>query len=140
MTIDPKFLLLEEVLEMHDVLIGQFGGSLGIRDISLLQSALEMPQAGIGDIYFHDGVFEMAAAYAFHISKNHPFIDGNKRIAFAAMEVFLKINSYSIRMDVENSYNFIVDIATGGLSDKKEIAKIIEKHCISTNSVEGSSD
>ncbi len=130
MNFDPKFLHLEEVLEMHDTLVEQFGGSLGIRELSLLKSALEMPQAGIGDIYFHSTIFEMAAAYAFHLSKNHPFLDGNKRIAFASMEVFLRINGYKVDMPLEESYKFIVDIATGALPDKKEIAEILESHCI----------
>ncbi len=79
----PKFLTLSEVLEFHDDLIASFGGSPGVRDLGLAESALSMPQAGMDDQFFHAFPFEMAAAYAYHIAQNHPFVDGNKRTALA---------------------------------------------------------
>ncbi len=77
---------------MHSDLIEDHGGSLGIRDPGLLDSALAMPAAGFGGALLHSDVFEMAAAYLFHLVKNHPFIDGNKRVGLAAALTFLDIN------------------------------------------------
>ena len=74
---DPTFLTLDEVIEIHRDMIERYGGSFGIRDEGLLESAVAMPQAGFGEQYPHSSVFEMAAAYLFHIVKNHPFVDGN---------------------------------------------------------------
>ena len=123
-----RFLLLEEILQLHQSSIQKYGGSLGLRDEKLLLSALEMPSAGFGDQYFHTSIYEMAAAYAFHISKNHPFVGGNKRTALGAMHTFLVLNSYDLLLSQEEAYDFIVDIATGALADKKDIAAILEKH------------
>ncbi len=76
---DSTFLTLDEVIEIHRDMIERYGGSFGIRDEGLLESAVAMPQAGFGEQYLHADVFEMAAAYLFHIVRNHPFVDGNKR-------------------------------------------------------------
>jgi death-on-curing protein len=80
----PVFLNLAEVLEIHRDQIERYGGQPGIRDLDLLQSALAMPAAGFGDRYLHEDLLEMAAAYLFHIARNHPFVDGNKRTVAAA--------------------------------------------------------
>ena len=77
----PLFLTLEEVREIHIDQIERYGGGPGIRDISLLQSAIAMPAAGFGEQYLHGDLFEMAAAYLFHLVQNHPFVDGNKNLA-----------------------------------------------------------
>ncbi len=79
-----RFLTVDEVLELHDLQIQRYGGSSGVRDKGLLESAVAMPQASFGGKYMHEGLFQMAAAYAFHIAENQPFIDGNKRTALAA--------------------------------------------------------
>lgn len=76
-----RFLTLEDVLELHALQIEAYGGATGIREQSLLESAVMMPQASFGGSYVHSDVFEMAAAYAFHIAENQPFVDGNKRTA-----------------------------------------------------------
>lgn len=68
-------------MEIYCNQIDLYGGAHGIRDLGLLQSALAMPSAGFGGEFFHIDIFEMAAAYAFHIAQNHPFLDGNKRTA-----------------------------------------------------------
>ncbi|MBI3855807.1 MAG: Fic family protein, partial [Planctomycetes bacterium] len=73
------FLSTESVQRIHEDQIQRYGGSLGIRDMGLLESAVAMPQAGSGGQYFHTDLYEMAAAYLFHLVKNHPFVDGNKR-------------------------------------------------------------
>ena len=88
----PDFISLQDVLSIHKDQIERYGGSLGVRDMGLLESAIAMPQAGFGGQYFHTDLFEMAAAYLFHLAKNHPFVDGNKRTALATCLVFLSEN------------------------------------------------
>ena len=91
---EPAFLTLDEVLELHQEQIGRYGGSPGVRDIGLLQSALATPQASFGGQYLHATLPEMAAAYLFHLVKNHPFVDGNKRIGAHALVLFLVVNGH----------------------------------------------
>jgi death-on-curing protein len=87
---NPIFLEFDEVLEMHEELIERYGGIKGIRDQGMLQSALAQPTSGFGDDYFHKDLWEMAAAYLYHVVKNHPFIDGNKRTGAVCALAFLK--------------------------------------------------
>lgn len=91
-----QFLSLDDVLESHAEQIAAYGGSDGIRDVGLLESALAQPAAMFGGQYLHVDVFGMAAAYLFHIVKNHPFLDGNKRVGLEAALLFLEINGLSI--------------------------------------------
>ena len=91
------FLTLEEVREIHADQIERYGGSPGIRDITLLQSAIAMPAAGFGGQYLHGDLFEMAAAYLFHLVQNHPFVDGNKRVGVASALVFLELNGVDMK-------------------------------------------
>lgn len=86
-----KFLTVADALTLHDLLIQRYGGSAGIRDVGALESALFRPQTG----YYDDTIAE-AAALLESLAINHPFIDGNKRIAFAVADVFLRINGYRI--------------------------------------------
>jgi death-on-curing protein len=88
----PTFLSLDEVLEIHRDQLARYGGTAGIRDLGLLQSALAQPQAKFGGRFLHADVFEIAAAYLFHIVQNHPFMDGNKRVGAVAASVFLLLN------------------------------------------------
>lgn len=78
---DPTFLGLDEVLELHEDQLRHHGGTPGVRDLGLLESALAVPAATFDGRLLHESVFEMAAAYLVHIAQNHPFIDGNKRTA-----------------------------------------------------------
>lgn len=89
---DPAFLTLAEVINIHADQIQHYGGGEGIRDIELLSLAVAMPYVSFSEQFLHADIFEMAAAYAFHISQNHPFIDGNKRTALASALVFLEMN------------------------------------------------
>lgn len=91
-----EFLSLTEVLEIHANQIELYGGSPGIRDIGLLEGAIAQPSATYGDEYLHGSIFEMAAAYLYHLVQNHPFIDGNKRVGLAATVVFLELNEFEI--------------------------------------------
>lgn len=109
----PIFLSIEDVIEIHADQIRRYGGSLGIRDVELLHSALGMPEAGVGDQYLHADLFEMAAAYFYHIVQNHPFIDGNKRTGAMAAFVFLKLNGLTLEADESAFETLVLQVAQG---------------------------
>jgi death on curing protein len=112
----PKFLTLAEVLALHEDQIASFGGSLGIRDQGLLESALAQPQATFGGQLLHPTIYEQAAAYLYHIAMNHPFVDGNKRTAFSTMDTFLRSNNYSLILTDEEAYDLVLSVAQGNLN------------------------
>lgn len=118
------FLTLAEVIEIHSNQIKLYGGKEGIRDISLLSSAVAMPYATFSGEYLHRDIYEMAAAYAFHICQNHAFIDGNKRTALASSLVFLELNGISIADPEEKLYEALMNIASGKLS-KESFTEIL---------------
>jgi len=91
--VEPLFLSLEEVLEIHRQQIDRYGGASGVRDLSLLESAIAQPQASFSNEFLHASIPAMAAAYLFHICRNHPFVDGNKRVAASAAITFLTIGN-----------------------------------------------
>ncbi len=124
---EPVFLGLEEVLEIHADLIETFGGSSGVRDMGLLESALSMPRAGSGGVYFHADVHEMAAAYLFHIVKNHPFVDGNKRTGALSAHVFLRLNGILLDCSNDELAEQVIAIAEGR-QDKRSTTDFLRKH------------
>ncbi len=95
--------------------------------MGLLKSALAMPQAGVGDEFFHGDLFEMAAAYLYHIVRNHPFLDGNKRVGTMAAFTFLKLNGLNLDAPPRD-FEGIVLAAAEGKVDKSTIAAFIRKH------------
>ena len=125
---DPIFLTLDDVSEIHREMIARYGGSDGIRDKGLLESAVATAQASFGGDYVHTDIFEMAAAYLFHIVKNHPFIDGNKRTGAMAAFVFLKLNKLTLVAD-ENQFERIVLSVAESKIEKRQIAEFFKKHC-----------
>ena len=120
---EPVFLSLARVMIIHTDQIGHYGGTDGFRDMALLQSALAQPEAGFGGQWLHADLFEMAAAYAFHICKNHPFLDGNKRTALVAALVFLGMNGISFSRPKEVFWEVMLSVAEGKMS-KKELAHV----------------
>ena len=102
------FLEVQDVLDLHEHQIVTYGGSLGVRDAGLLESAVQMPRAGFGGQYFHADVFEMAAAYLFHVAANHPAVDGNKRAAAAAAHAFLFLNGLTLPRSCERGFEHVV--------------------------------
>lgn len=124
---NPVFLTLEEVTEIHRDMIEGYGGSLGIREVGLLESAVAMPQAGFGGQYLHADLFEMAAAYLFHIVQNHPFVDGNKRVGAMAAFTFLKLNGFSL-IAKEAAFEKMVRGVAEGKGTKVEIAEFLRKN------------
>ena len=119
--IAPEFLDLEEVLEIHVLQLDEFGGIAGVRDRGLLESAVEQARATAFGELLHADLFEMAAAYLFHIVKNHAFLDGNKRTALVTALVFLDINGVSLERDDERLYELTM-AAAEGRADKVQIA------------------
>ncbi|MEX0724140.1 MAG: type II toxin-antitoxin system death-on-curing family toxin [Gracilimonas sp.] len=122
-----KFLEKEIILKFHEDQIDLYGGKKGIRDEGLLESALAQPQVTFGGEYVHQDLFEMAAAYGYHICKNHPFFDGNKRTALIAIYTFLYVNGYKITADKKSLYAIIIDLASGKV-EKEELAEYLKKH------------
>jgi death-on-curing protein len=107
--------LLREVVEALHAQLAQFGGAVGIRDAGLLASALARPENLIA--YGKPTIFELAAAYCFGLVKNHPFVDGNKRIGFAATVVFLEINGYAFRAPQADAVVQVLALAAGELDE-----------------------
>ncbi len=122
-----EFLGLDEILEIHRDQIERYGGSAGIRDMGLLQSAVAMPAAGFGGNYLHQDIFEMAAAYLFHITQNHPFVDGNKRTGTVAAVVFLEINGIELNADEDELENLVRSVAMGE-ADKSAAAAFLRNN------------
>jgi death-on-curing protein len=121
------FLTFDEVLAIHAHQIDHYGGSLGIRDCGLLESALAMPEASFGNEELHATVHEKAAAYLFHIVKNHPFVDGNKRVGLAVSLVFLALNGARIAASDEELVELVLGVAEGRLG-KSEVAVFLKEH------------
>ena len=123
---EPSFLTLDEVLAIHEEQVRLYGGLAGLRDLALLQSALAMPSAGFGDSYLHEDLFAMAAAYLFHLARNHPFLDGNKRVATVAALYFFELNNLEVDADANRLETLVRGVAEGKVS-KSEVAEFFRK-------------
>lgn len=121
------YLTLDEVLAIHADQIERYGGALGIRDRAGLESALAMPRAGFGGELLHPTLIEQAAAYLFHLGKNHPFVDGNKRVALAVALVFLGLNDVEIEATEDEIVELVLGVATGTVS-KADAAQFFKAH------------
>ncbi|HEY3391657.1 MAG TPA: type II toxin-antitoxin system death-on-curing family toxin [Lacipirellulaceae bacterium] len=110
---EVAFLTLDEVVAIHRDQIERYGGSLGVRDWGLVQSAVAMPAVTFGGQYLHADLNEMAAAYLFHIVQNHPFVDGNKRVGAVAADVFLALNNRQLIASQEDYAELVLSIARG---------------------------
>jgi death on curing protein len=117
-----RYLSLPNVLRLHELSIEQFGGSDGIRDIALLESALAMPGAEYFGQELHPDLPSKAAAYLFHISQAHAFIDGNKRTAMAAALTFIRVNGHDIDADNDTLIAIGLGVAAGAIG-KDELAE-----------------
>jgi death on curing protein len=123
----PLFLTLDEVLQLHASRIERYGGSDGVRDIGILESALATPQSGFGGQYFHPDAPQMAAAYLYHIVCNHPFVDGNKRTGLAAAIVFLEMNGINLIADEDAEIELTLSVAEGKAT-KDQVAEYFRTH------------
>lgn len=113
---EPVWVLHEVVISIHQMLLAEHGGAPGIRDQALLESALNRPQQR----YIYDentSLFSLASAYGYGIARNHPFVDGNKRVALTVAAIFLEINGYSLNAPEPNTVVIIEELAAGKLTE-----------------------
>jgi death on curing protein len=127
-----RYLSLREVISLHSLLIAQSGGSSGLRDRGALESAVAQPEASFGGEDLYPDLASKAAALGHSLIQNHPFVDGNKRIGHAAMEVFLLLNGHEIAASVDEQEKIILDVA-GGKVSRIEFGEWIGKHIIMRN-------
>ena len=117
---------IADVLTLHAETLKRHGGAEGIRDINLLESALAQPMATFGGQFLHEDRFLMAAAYLFHLVRNHPFVDGNKRTGLAVALAFLDVNGVTIARGTEELFELTIAVAEGR-STKDEIVAILRR-------------
>lgn len=122
-----RYLTVEEVLELHRLVLEQFGGLGGVRDLGGLESALAQPGMTFGGQDLYPSVAEKAAAIAHSLVCNHPFIDGNKRVGHLAMETFLVLNGWEVAADVDEQEVIMLQLAAGGLK-REEFAAWVQSH------------
>jgi len=127
-----RHLTLNEVLELHRRIIDQSGGSLGIRDLGALESALAQPRMTFEGVALYPTIVEKAAALRFSLIKNHPFVDGNKRTGHAAMEVFLVLNGFEIDASVDQQQKIILQVASGEL-ERDALTRWLHRHIVVKN-------
>jgi len=123
-----QFLSLDEVLEIHAVLIDRFGGAEGVRDRGLLESALYRPKTG----YYPDLIEMAAALFESLMNNHHPFIDGNKRVAFFSTDVFLRLNGYKMVVEPSAAHAFLMELFESNSCDLEHLApwiRSVTKEC-----------
>jgi death-on-curing protein len=122
----PNFPNRDEVLLLHADQIATFGGTAGVRDQGLLDSALAQPQATFGGKLLHPTLADQAAAYLYHLSRNHPFVDGNKRTAFGVMDAFIEVNGYRLTLTDDEAYELTMQVAQGQMG-KADLVGMLAK-------------
>ena len=119
------FLSRDEVLEIHRSLLEHFGGAAGVRDLGLLESALYRPRTG-----YYDDRAEMAAALFESLIMNHPFVDGNKRVAFFATDVFLRLNGYRLKVNAKRAHRFLIGLLEDDCCSYANLLPWIRRHVV----------
>lgn len=122
-----RYLTLGEVVALHRAVIESTGGATGLRDLPALESAVAQPRATFDDVDLHPTVTGKAAALAYSLALNHPFVDGNKRVAHAAMEVFLALNGVELRAGLDEQETLFLNLAAGQ-SSRPELENWLEQH------------
>ena len=118
-----QFLSLDEAIAIHERLIDKFGGTPGLRDKGLLESALFRPQTG-----YYDDLAQMAAALFESLISNHAFVDGNRRVAFFTCDIFLRLNGWKLSVEPNSGYKFIVGSLEKGHCDYDHLLQWIQQH------------
>lgn len=124
-----RYLTVGEVLDIHSALIELSGGAQGVGDLNGVESALAQPRATFDGAELYLSLAEKAAALGYSLINNHPFIDGNKRIGHAAMEVFLVLNGYELAADIDDAEQLILGVAAGRTS-RLELVEWIDTHLV----------
>ena len=122
-----RYLSLGEIVDLHQSLLEQTGGATGIRDLGSLESALAQPRATFGGVDLYPTIAQKAAALGFSLTLNHPFVDGNKRVAHAAMEVFLLLNGQELIGTVDEQERLMLDLADGQTT-RGQLTEWLEQH------------
>ena len=122
-----KYLYPKQVLYLYQRLIQETGGTMGLRDEGLLESAVYRPQASFGGQDLYPDLFSKVAALGHSLVSNHPFIDGNKRVGFEAMRLMLRLNGHDIHASTDTKYAFVMDMAKGKLTEQA-IAGWLKRH------------
>jgi len=121
-----RFLELHEVLHIHRDQITRYGGTFGVRDMGLLTSAIAMPTATFKGEFLHTDIHEMAAAYLFHLVRNHPFLDGNKRVGAVSAIVFLALNGYDFEAPEDDLVEMVYGVARSEI-EKMDVAVFMRR-------------
>lgn len=124
-----KFLSVAQVLAIHGRAVKRFGGSRGVRDLGLVESAVARPQAGFGGKYLYKNIYDMVAALLQSLLKNHPFVDGNKRTALTSAGIFLKINGWELINSHQEEVEFAVKVDNQNLT-LREISHWLKDHAV----------
>lgn len=124
-----RHLTTNEILALHLTIIHQSGGSLGLRDLGALESAISQPRQAFAGSDLYPSLAEKAAALCYSLVCNHPFVDGNKRIGHAAMEAFLILNGYELSADVDQLEELILRLASSKLS-REELVTWLRQHMV----------
>jgi death-on-curing protein len=122
-----RYLTLGEVVALHRAVLESSGGASGVRDLGALESALAQPRASFGGVDLHVSVYAKAAALGFSLALNHPFLDGNKRVAHAAMETFLLLNGFEIDAAIDEQERLMLDLAAGRVT-RQQLADWLQMH------------
>ena len=122
-----RYLTLGEVVDLHRRLLETTGGAPGIRDLGALDSAIAQPKATFGGVDLYPTLVEKAAALCFSLVRNHPFVDGNKRVGHAAMETFLVLNGAEIDASVDEHERLMLDLAAGQI-DRPQLTDWLRHH------------
>ena len=127
-----RYLMLDEILNLHSHVLAQSGGAQGIRDLGALESAVAQPRMTFGGQDLYPSISDKAAALAFSLINNHPFIDGNKRTGHAAMETFLVLNGYEFNAAVDEQERVILQVAAGATGREDFTnwvrSRVVERH------------
>lgn len=127
-----RYLSLQEVISLHSLLIAQSGGSSVLRDRGALESAVAQPEASFGGEELYPDLASKAATLGHSLIQNHPFLDGNKRVGHAAMEVFLLLNGHEINVSVDEQEQIIIGVASGKVS-RIDLADWLRQHVVLRN-------
>jgi death-on-curing protein len=126
---EPVWVLHELVIAVHQTLLAEHGGAIGIRDGTLLESALNRPKQRF-EYTDETSIFDLAASYCYGLANNHPFVDGNKRIALTIAAVFLELNGYSLDAPETDAVVIIEELAAGNISEE-DLASWFKEYSIS---------
>jgi death-on-curing protein len=114
---------VDEVLGLHSLLLARYGGEAGVRDLGMLDAALHRPRSG-----YYDSLSEQAAALLQSLANNHAFVDGNKRVAFVTMAIFLRLNGFVLRATADDAEAFLIDEVIQARAPLPQLATWIEEH------------